>query len=96
MLNENISTRDNITIFTSSSGNEYSAWYPEKKHNVYSYYFMKALQGDANLNGDSVLTVGEMDKYLNEKVSYRARRLNSMDQTPSVRTNNRNRVLVRY
>lgn len=95
-INENISTKDNITIFTSSSGYEYSAWYPEKKHNVFSYYFMKALQGDANLNGDSVLTIGEIDRYLNEKVSYRARRLNSIDQTPSVRTNDRKKVLVRY
>jgi len=86
----------NLTEFTSASGDEVSSWFPEKKHSLYTYYFLKGLQGEANANKDGILTVGELQAYLNEKIPYEARRLNNRQQTPSVTPERDNRVLVRY
>ncbi|GAH94505.1 unnamed protein product, partial [marine sediment metagenome] len=41
---------DNAVAFTSASGDEVSSWYPDKNHSLYSYYFFKGLQGEADAN----------------------------------------------
>ncbi len=86
---------DRTVEFTSSSADEVSSWYPEKKHSLYSYYFLKGLQGEADLNSDKTITVGEMQKYLDEKIPYEARRLNNRQQTPGVTLGRENWVLTR-
>lgn len=76
---------DDATVeFTSSSADEVSSWFPEKKHSLYTYYFLKGLQGEADSNNDRRITVGEIHKYLAEKIPYEARRLNNRQQTPGV------------
>ncbi|HOU17775.1 MAG TPA: caspase family protein [Candidatus Marinimicrobia bacterium] len=87
---------DHIVEFTSSSGDEVSSWFPEKKHSLYTYYFLKGLQGEADQNGDKILTVGEMQYYLVEKVPYEARRLNNRQQTPGVTPDREKRILLHY
>ncbi|MDD5765040.1 MAG: caspase family protein [Candidatus Marinimicrobia bacterium] len=86
----------NLTEFTSASGDEVSSWFPEKKHSLYTYYFLKGLQGEANVNKDGMLTVGELQAYLTEKIPYEARRLNNRQQTPGVTPERDNRILVWY
>jgi len=90
------SVADNVVEFSSSSGDEVSSWYPDKKHSLYTYYFLKGLQGEADQNGDKILTVGEMQKYLGEKIPYEARRLNNRQQTPGVTPDRENRILMHY
>ncbi len=86
---------DEATVeFTSSSADEVSSWYPEKKHSLYTYYFLKGLQGEADANGDKTITVGELHNYLTDKVPYEARRLNNRQQTPGVTPARENWVLV--
>ncbi|MFA7565263.1 MAG: hypothetical protein WCZ01_08415 [Candidatus Neomarinimicrobiota bacterium] len=87
---------DHIVEFTSSSGDEVSSWFPEKKHSLYTYYFLKGLQGEADQNGDKILTVGEMQYYLAEKVPYEARRLNNRQQPPGVTPDREKRILLHY
>jgi len=87
---------DNAVAFTSASGDEVSSWYPDKNHSLYSYYFFKGLQGDADTNRDQKLTVGELKEYLEENVPYMARRLNNRRQTPTVTPGREGRVIVKY
>ncbi|MCS7004423.1 MAG: caspase family protein [Cytophagales bacterium] len=85
-----ISTRDKILtdefamIFTSASSEQVSSWYPEKKHSLFTYFFLKGLKGAANKNLDSKITLQEMREYLIENVSYMARRLNNREQIPQI------------
>ncbi len=83
-------------VLTSSSGDQISSWHTEQKHSLYTYYFLKGLQGAADANGDKSLTVGELQAYLTEQVPYMARRLHNRTQTPMVTPGNEGRVLVRY
>ncbi len=85
----------NINLITSSAGDEISSWYPEKQHSLFTYFFLKALQGDGDKNKDKALTFGEIAEYLAGNVPYLARRLYNRNQTPTF-IGTRNKVLVRY
>lgn len=74
----------NAVVFTSAGLDQVSAWYPEKRHSLFTYYFLKGLQGAADSGNDRVITVAEMEKYLKENVPYMARRLSGIEQEPSV------------
>jgi len=89
------SAKGNINIFTSSSGEEISSWYPEKKHSLFTYFFLKGLQGKADNNQDKKLTSGELANYVKENVSYYARRLFNREQTPQF-SGNRTKIIVDY
>lgn len=54
-------------VFQSSESNQVSNWYPEKKHGMFTYFFLKGLKGDADLNKDGTITVGEMESYINDE-----------------------------
>lgn len=74
----------NSILFTSTSENQVSSWYDEKKHSLFTYYFLKGLQGEADENKDNKISVAEMKTYLDDKVSYMARRLTGNEQQPTI------------
>ncbi|MEM9983870.1 MAG: caspase family protein [Bacteroidota bacterium] len=71
-------------IFTAATGAQVASWYPEQSHGLFTYYFLKGLQGAANTNRDRTLTLEEMKNYLDQEVPYQARRLRNRDQNPEV------------
>jgi hypothetical protein len=87
---------DEVTVFTSASGEQVSSWYPEKKHSLYTYFFLKGLKGAADLDGNRTITLGEIQTYVLDQVPYQARKLNSREQTPGLETPNLDRVLTKY
>ena len=87
---------DEVTVFTSSSGEQVSSWYPEKKHSLYTYFFLKGLKGSADVDEDQSVTAEEMQFYVNENVGFMARKLNSRKQTPGLKTLDKEKVLIRY
>lgn len=73
---------ERLNIFSSSKGTEISSWYTEKKHGLYTYFFLKGLQGDADKDGNKVITAEELENYLEEKVPALALRLYNRRQNP--------------
>jgi len=68
----------NGIVFTSSSSDQISSWYPEKKHGLFTYFFLKGFRGDADDNNDGSISAGELKAYVSdstEGVPYWARRL---------------------
>ena len=74
----------NATLITSAATDQVSTWYPDKKHSLFTYYFLKGIQGEADVNKDKIITTGELKAYLNEHVPYMARRLKGIEQQPIV------------
>lgn len=74
---------EGITVFTSASGTQISSGYKEKRHGLFTYYLLKGLQGNADLNGDKKIMTKELAKYINENVEEQARYLDR-EQTPTV------------
>ncbi|MFC2150643.1 caspase family protein [Calditrichota bacterium] len=85
----------NGALFTATSSGQIASWYAGKKHGLYTYFFLKGLQGSADVppygNGDGTITAGEMQAFLSdptESVPYWARRLhNGREQSPEFRGN---------
>lgn len=78
--------RGNGTIFAAATGQQLASWYPEAGHGLFTYYLLRGLKGDADLNGDGNITVGEMGQWLagDDAVSYHARRAYNREQVPQV------------
>ncbi len=87
---------ENGLAFTAGTAEQVSTWYNEKKHGLFTYYFLKGLRGAADANEDQAVTAEEMGSYLGEKVPYRAQRMHSRKQTPQVVGQVEGRVLVQY
>ena len=82
---------DNFTLFTAASAQE-SAWsLPEAQHGTFSYFLMKGMEGEADLNNDKKLTNGELQEYLLDNVG----RFAQQPQTPQM-IGDPNQVLVRF
>jgi len=84
-----------INIFTSSKAEQVSSWYPDKRHSLFTYFFLKGLQSAADKNGDRTLTYGELYDYISENVPYYARRLYGRTQTPSF-SGKEDKVILKY
>ena len=83
-LKDDLKQPDNVTVIASSQNNQVSTWYPEKRHSLFTYYFLKGLGGEADSDRNSKLTVAELETYLQDKVPYEARRLKGNEQNPSI------------
>ena len=90
---------DNGFVVTASSGSQISSWYPEKGHGLLTYFWLKALQGAADQNGDGAVTASEIRAYLNDNTNglpYWARRLHNREQTPQVFISDGDKVIVQH
>ncbi len=91
-------TIPNATVFTSAAGDQVSTWYGEKKHSLFTYFFLKGLAGGADRDSNRVVTMQELEDYVsdaNDGVPYWARRLQNRDQKPTV-VGEKNKVMVKY
>lgn len=86
---------ENVDILTAATKDEIASWYPEKKHSLFTYYFLKGLRGEADKNKDNQISFSELKEYLGDKVTYEARRNYGRTQTPTF-TGNENKVVVKY
>jgi hypothetical protein len=97
--NPAIAKRDTV-ILTSSQGDQISSWYDENKHGLFTYFFLKALNGSADRNGDKKITFQEIYEFIADKaegVPYWAKRLHSgRIQTPTLQGMNKNKVFLEY
>ncbi len=85
---------ENFTLFSASSGSEISGSLPEAYHGLFSYFLMKGLEGDADVNKDKRITNGELHTYVHSNVTRQALRL-GREQTPQLQ-GDESRVLVDF
>jgi uncharacterized protein YcfL len=74
---------DKIISLSSSSQGQTSNSYPEKEHGLFTYYLLKALDGEADSNNDHWLSIREVYKYVSQQVNRTSRRIGS-EQNPSI------------
>ncbi|HEX9933704.1 MAG TPA: caspase family protein, partial [bacterium] len=74
-------------VFSSATGDQIASWYPEGNHSLFTYFFLRAVRGEADQNRDRKITVKEVKDYIDENVPYTARRKYGREQTPVVKGN---------
>jgi hypothetical protein len=70
----------NFTVISASAPDQLSSSSPDLKHGIFSYYLMKGMEGDADLNKDGKITVAEMQDYLTDAVGRQAMGINRKQQ----------------
>lgn len=78
---------ERAVVITASGGQQIASWYPEMRHGLLTYFFLKGLQGAADLDENGEISVAEMNTWLNDDgdgLPYMARRLHSREQSPQV------------
>ncbi|MCH8292512.1 caspase family protein [Candidatus Poribacteria bacterium] len=86
----------NMTVITASTGAQISSGYREQKHGLFTFCLLMGLQGEADANNDKSVTVGELGDYLSAQIPGIALDLYDREQTPTVQTNQPERVLVKF
>lgn len=68
------------TLITSSSGDQISSWYPEKKHSLFTYYFLKGIR--EKVSNKEPVNLDNLKNYVSGEVDRMSKRLYSRIQTP--------------
>ena len=79
-------TTPNSAVFTSASGDQVSNWYTEKKQSLFTYFFLKGLKGEADLDKNGEITTKELRDFIVDEangVPYWSRRISQRTQTPT-------------
>ena len=85
----------NFNIFSSSKSNQVSATIKEAEHGIFSYYLMKGLEGEADLDKDNQISNNELFVYLQKMVSKEAFNQNR-EQNPILTSQNPDQILMKY
>jgi lipoprotein NlpI len=87
-------------VLSSSRGSQVSSWYNDKRHGMFTYFFLKAIHNrNADYDRNGRLTFEETYKYISDNsdgVPYFARRIHGVEQVPTIEGEYRDKVLVRY
>ena len=80
-----------FTVMTAAAGDQTAKPLEEAKHGMFSYFLMKGMEGDADVNQDNQITAGELHAYVQQNVIQQS----SGSQTPELQ-GDADRVLVRF
>tara|TARA_B100000029_G_scaffold494509_1_gene558336 strand:+ start:1187 stop:2821 length:1635 start_codon:yes stop_codon:yes gene_type:complete len=86
---------NNFTIFSSSESNGTSGTIKEAEHGIFSYYLMKGLSGEADIDKDRKITNQELFVYLQDNVSQEAFTQNR-EQNPKLNSHKQEQIIMRY
>ena len=79
---------ERIRVFAAGTGSQIASWEQDKSHGLFTKYYLLAQSGKADEapygNGDGQVTEGELKAYLEDTMTYFARRYYGRDQTAVV------------
>lgn len=79
---------DNAVVMASSMGNQISSWYRNKRHGLFTYYFLKAIKDRAkDIEIGKELTIAGMEKELTSQVRDTAWSMFARQQEPNIMGN---------
>ena len=82
---------EGFTVMTAAAGDQTAKPLEEARHGMFSYFLMKGMEGDADVNQDNQITAGELHAYVQQNVIQQS----SGSQTPELQ-GDAGRVLVRF
>ncbi len=92
-INEDVPS--NFTIFSSSKSSQVSATIKEAEHGIFSYYLMKGLSGEADIDKNKQITNKELYTYLQDAVSQEAF-IQNREQDPMFTSEKPDEILIKY
>src|SRR3990172_6363017 len=74
----------NIAVLSASSGDQISSTYEEKGHGLFTYFMIKGIKGEGDINGDGTVEIGELFNYIKPQVERIARKVYNNEQSPQL------------
>lgn len=78
----------NVTVIAAGTADQIASWEEDGSHGLFTRHFLEAMAGQADKgrsgNGDGVVSLAEVKKYLDDTLTYYARRYYGRDQTPEI------------
>jgi hypothetical protein len=74
-------------VLAASAGDQISSTFQEQGHGLLTYFFLKGLQGEADLNKDGTISLSELYEYVKPNVQRIARKQYNNEQTPQLLAN---------
>ena len=85
----------NTQVLHATTGEQTARWRRDQSHGLFTYYFLRGIQGGADTNGDATITAAELETYIRANVrNYAAERMTGAQQVPEIFTNNPSRPIV--
>jgi len=72
-----------VVAMGATTGSQLSHSYSDKRHGLFTFYLLSGLRGQADVDGNGSVTMGELYAYVKENVG-RVSRRTAMEQVPSV------------
>ncbi|MBU0485405.1 MAG: caspase family protein [Proteobacteria bacterium] len=85
--------KNNFMVMSAAKGTQVSNSYPEKRHGLFTYFLLKGLQGAADINGNQIVSMNELYRYVTPKVMKEAR-VNNKSQTPQLTPDPESSILL--
>jgi uncharacterized caspase-like protein len=73
-----------IAVLTASSGTQISSSYSDQGHGLFTYFLLKGLRSEGDVNRDGVVDLGELYNYVQVQVPTVARKHYNNEQTPQL------------
>ncbi len=74
----------NITVLAASAGDQISSTFDEKGHGLLTYFFLKGLHGEGDLDQDGAIDIAELYEFVKPNVQRVARKKYNNEQTPQL------------
>ncbi len=83
-VEQSLAAGGKTVVLSASAGDQISSAYLEKGHGLLTYFFLRGLQGDGDLNKDGVTEMTELYEYVKPNVQTVARKHYNNEQTPQL------------
>jgi tetratricopeptide (TPR) repeat protein len=70
----------NLKVYSAGSNNQIASWEKDSSNGLFTKYFLKAVNGEADINKDGVVLDNEIKLYLEDTMTYFARRYYGREQ----------------
>jgi formylglycine-generating enzyme required for sulfatase activity len=81
-------TARSLTVITAAQGDQFASWDEDAKHGLFTRHLLLALAGEADSsaygNGDGKVSLDEAKRYLDEEMTFQARKRFGREQVASV------------
>ncbi|WP_420548590.1 caspase family protein [Curvivirga sp.] len=88
MKAQNTDIPTNLNVITAGSANELASWTKDKQNGLFTHYYIKGMSGEADSaeygNQDGVVSTHELQAYLDDTVTYFAKRHYKREQTVQI------------
>ena len=78
----------NVKVISAGAVDQMASWEQDNSHGLFTKYFLKAMSGEGDKNNDGEVSDTELKNYLDETMTYYARRYYGRDQTVQIMQGN--------